>query len=85
MDICARSGCPWQSGARLSVCREATALGEHCGQGGSRKIVTFIPAQGVGCGEGSESPILTAYSVPESGRRKYFVTMCISDRKGRRM
>lgn len=85
MVICPRSGCSWQSGARLSACREATALREHCGWGNSRKIVAFIPAQGVGCREGSESPILTACSGPGPGRRKDFVTMHISDGKGRRM
>ena len=81
-----RSGCSRQSGARLSVCAETTALREHLLGGEesvSRKIVTFITTQGVGCQEGSESPALTAYPVPESGRRKYFVTTHISERKGR--
>lgn len=55
-----KSGCSWQSGARLLVFAEATALREHLlgGEGSvSRKIVIFITAQGVGCQEGSESPI----------------------------
>ena len=36
---------------------------------------TFITAQGVGSGEVSESPILIAYAVSQSRRRKYFVIM----------
>lgn len=73
-------GCSWQLGARLLVCREARALTEHCGQEVCWKVVTFIGAQGIDFGEGGEPHIRDACSVG----KKDFVTVNISDSKGRR-
>lgn len=79
MVICPRSRCPWQLGARLLLCREVTALREHCRLGVLRKIVIFVIPWRVGREAGSESPILTACL---SGRRKYLITAHISDGAG---
>lgn len=54
------------------------------GGGGVKGNSDIHHPQGVGCGAGSESPVLTACSAARSGRRKCFVTVRISDREGKR-